>query len=268
MADPITFLLPMLASIVQGAIGHGMSANQAANERNESIRMARARREELQPIIDKLREAGDFFNLEEQMARDLGRASSQIDANAAATGMTNAGAGGADNVRADLLGSMIASMAQVKQQDELARTQMLAEILSDPSLQIAGLQEGNVVGQSILGALLGGVSGAGTQFASYLSSEEGIKLLQGMGGNQTVSAEMGPSALGGDFLDRMLVNSAGVPERRQLSAPNASARILPPTIGYADHVGLAASPRYAPGQRGSGGLPNYYAANPIRPALW
>ena len=264
MADPITFLLPMLASIIQGAIGHGMSANAAANERNEQIRMARARREELQPIINKLREAGDFFNLEEQMARDLGRASSQIDANAAATGMTNAGAGGADNVRADLLGSMIASMAQVKQQDELARTQMLAEILSDPSLQIGNLTEGNVAGQTLLAALLGGASGAATQFGSYLSSEEGIKLLQGMGGNQTVSAEMGDSIA--DPWDAFLTRGANRP--RQLSAPNATARILPPQVSYPDQVGLAASPRFAPGQRGSGGLPSYYSPNPIRPALW
>lgn len=259
MADPITFIVPMLASILQGAIGHGLAANQAANERNEQIRMARARREELQPIIDKLREAGDFFNMEEQLARDLGRAANQIDATAAQTGMTNAGAGGADAVRADLLGGMIAQLAQAKQADEMQRTQLLAEILSDPSLQVAGLTEGNVAGQSILGALLGGATGAGTQLSSYLSSEEGIELLKGLGKKDgTVSYEMGPSSRQGDYLDRMIGFDVSAAQNRRGSAWSPS---------YPDHLGLAASPRNAPGQRG-GALPNYYGSNPIRPALW
>lgn len=234
----IEFLLPMLASILQGAIGHGLAANQAANERNESIRMARARREELQPIIDKLREAGDFFNMEEQLARDLGRAANQIDATAAQTGMTNAGAGGADAVRADLLGGMIAQLAQAKQADEMQRTQLLAEILSDPSLQVAGLTEGNVVGQSILGALLGGATGAGTQLSSYLSSEEGIEILKGLGGNKKVSAQVGDS-------------------------------LADPWYGFLERNSQAVAPAAASrqGQRG-GALPNYYGSNPIRPALW
>lgn len=251
MADPITFIVPMLASILQGAIGHGLAANQAANERNEQIRMARARREELQPIIDKLREAGDFFNMEEQLARDLGRAANQIDATAAQTGMTNAGAGGADAVRADLLGGMIAQLAQAKQADEMQRTQLLAEILSDPSLQVAGLTEGNVAGQSILGALLGGATGAATQLSSYLSSEAGIELLKGLGKKNTNIDDMG------------LEDIFGPGGRRGAGGQAANAW----SPSYPDQLGLAASPRNAPGQRG-GALPNYYGSNPIRPALW
>jgi len=156
-----------------------MATNQAANARNEQIRMARARREELQPIIDKLSKARDYFDVDEQMVRDFSRASNQLTAQAASTGMTNAGTGGLDANRADLLGSMLAQLAQFKTQDDMQRTEMLAKILSDPDLQVGELQEGDVAGQTLLASILGGFTGAASNLNSYMSTPDGLAALQG-----------------------------------------------------------------------------------------
>lgn len=177
----IEFVLPMIASILQSAIGQGLAANQAANARNEQIKMARERRQELQPIIDSLRKARDYFGVEEQLVRDFSRASDQMAAQSAQTGMTNAGSGGLDANRSDLLGSMLAQLAQYKAGEEAQRQQLLAELLSDPSLYAGSLEESNVGGQTLLGGLLGGVAGAGSQLNAYLSTPEGIGILQNVG---------------------------------------------------------------------------------------
>lgn len=180
----IEFVLPMIASILQSAIGQGLAANQAANARNEQIKMARERRRELQPIIDSLRKARDYFGVEEQLVRDFSRASDQMAAQAAQTGMTNAGSGGLDANRSDLLGSMLAQLAQYKAGEEAQRQQMLAELLADPSLYAGSLSESPVGGQTVLGGLLGGVAGAGSQLNAYLSTPEGIGILQSLLGGK------------------------------------------------------------------------------------
>lgn len=177
----IEFVLPMIASILQSAIGQGLAANQAANARNEQIKMARERRQELQPIIDSLRKARDYFGVEEQLVRDFSRASDQMAAQSAQTGMTNAGSGGLDANRSDLLGSMLAQLAQYKAGEEAQRQQLLAELLSDPSLYAGSLEESNVGGQTLLAGLLGGAAGASTQLNAYLSTPEGIGILQNLG---------------------------------------------------------------------------------------
>jgi len=188
----IEFVLPMIASILQSAIGQGLAANQAANARNEQIKMARERRQELQPIIDSLRKARDYFGVEEQLVRDFSRASDQMAAQSAQTGMTNAGSGGLDANRSDLLGSMLAQLAQYKAGEEAQRQQLLAELLSDPSLYAGSLEESNVGGQTLLGGLLGGVAGAGSQLNAYLSTPEGIGILQGLMPNPATAAKGAP----------------------------------------------------------------------------
>lgn len=240
----IEFIIPMIASMIQGGLAHGMAANQAANQRNEQIRMARMRREELQPIIDKLRQARDYFDVEEQFVRDFSRADNQMSAQAQQSGMSNAGAGGLDANRASVLGEMLSGLAQFKQQDDLQRTAMLAEILADPSLQVGNLQEGDVAGQSILAGLLGVGTGAATQLNAYLSTPEGIDILKGLGQKKPDLADMGlGDVFGAGRTDQAAI---GQPRPRQLSL-SPSANILPGNPG--------------------GGLPTYYRPSPAQ-ALW
>ena len=181
---PISFLLPLFASILQGAIGHGLAENSRAREQNQLNAQRRARREELQPLINRLRETKDYFDLDEQFTRDFSRASNQLTAQAQSTGMTNAGTGGLDYNRGDLLASGLAQLAQAKQQDESRRQQLLAQLLSDHSLYEDMAQDENVLGATLLGGLLGGVSGGVKNLSEYFSSEAGLKSLTGaLGGN-------------------------------------------------------------------------------------
>lgn len=177
----IQFVLPMIASVIQGMLGQGLAANQATNQRNEDIRISALRRKELQPIIDRLTQAQDYFGVEEQLVRDFSRASDQMAAQGAQTGMTNAGSGGLDANRSDLLGELIAGLAQFKMQNEAQNQAMAAELLSDPTLYDGSRTPGNAAGNTILGGLLGGVAGAGTQLSSYLSTPEGINILNTLG---------------------------------------------------------------------------------------
>src|SRR5690606_25211548 len=180
----IEFLLPLLANILQGGIANAIQAGQTSRLNNEQIRLARLRREELQPLIDQLRTARDFTQHEEQLVRDFSRASDQMAAQSAQSGMTNAGSGGLDQVRRDTLGSMIASLAQVKAQDDMQRQQMLAQILSDPSLYAGEHAMFNPGVDAGLGGLGGLLAGAGSTLSAFLSTPEGIKILQGLGKSQ------------------------------------------------------------------------------------
>lgn len=177
----IEFLLPMIAGILQSGVGNALAANQAARANNQQIRLAQLRREELQPIIDQLRTARDYTQMDEQLVRDFSRASDQMAAQSAQTGMTNAGSGGLDQVRRDTLGSMIASLAQAKAADDMQRQQMLAEILSDPSLYVGEMAPNNVGMDTLWAGLGGGLAGAGSVLTSFLSTPEGIDILKGLG---------------------------------------------------------------------------------------
>lgn len=182
---PIQFLLPLFTSVLQGMLGHGLAENARAREQNQLLQQRRARREELQPLIDQLREAGDYINMDEQFVRDFSRASNQLTAQAASTGMTNAGTGGLDHARGDLLASGLAQLAQAKQADEARKQQLLAQILSDSSLYEGMAPDENVLGSTLLGGLLGGVTGAADNVSSYFSSEAGMKALADwLGGSQ------------------------------------------------------------------------------------
>lgn len=227
----IEFLLPMLAGILQGGIGSAIQAGTTARLNNEQIRLARLRREELQPVIDQLRTARDHSQLEEQMVRDFSRASDQMAAQSAQTGMTNAGSGGLDQVRRDVLGSMIASLSQAKSADDLQRQQMLAEILSDPSLYAGEHAPFNPGMDALLGGLGGALGGAGSVLTSFLSTPEGLDVLKGLGAQ---------SAGGGPGIHAVPTNSRYSPGVGQIA-------------GISDSVGLPA-PRYTNpvGPRGGG----------------
>lgn len=180
----IEFLLPLLANILQGGIANAIQAGQTSRLNNEQIRLARLRREELQPLIDQLRTARDFTGMEEQLVRDFSRASDQMAAQSAQTGTTNAGSGGLDQVRRDTLGGMIAQLAQTKMADDLQRKQMLAELLSDPSLYAGEHAMFNPGLDAALGGLGGALAGAGSTLSAFLATPDGIKILQGLGQSQ------------------------------------------------------------------------------------
>src|SRR5690606_21281315 len=86
----IEFFLPLMAGILQEGIGQAIAAGRTARLNNQNIRLAQLRRQELQPLIDSLRQARDFTQMEEQLVRDFTRASDQMAAERAQRGMTAA----------------------------------------------------------------------------------------------------------------------------------------------------------------------------------
>lgn len=189
-------ILPLAASFLQGAIGSGIQANQAARENERNRLVMQMRRSELQPIIDRLRKARDYFGVDEQFVRDFSRASDQANQQAAQSGMTNAGRGGLDQVQGDLLASGLAELARFKTQDDMQREQMLAQILSDPTLYGGQLPPENVGAQTAWGALGGGVAGLGSALNSFISTDEGMAALAGLFTPETVALEAPKPKLG------------------------------------------------------------------------
>lgn len=181
---PIEFFLPLIAGILQEGVGQAIAAGRTARLNNQNIRLAQLRRQELQPLIDSLRQARDFTQMEEQLVRDFTRASDQMAAERAQSGMTAAGTGGLDQVRRDTLGAMIASLAQAKAQDQAQRQQLLAEILSDPLLYEGERPTENAGLAALLSGLGGGLAGAGSILTSFLSTQEGMDVLRGLGASR------------------------------------------------------------------------------------
>lgn len=170
-------ILPIVANIIQGGLAGGMQANAATRENNRQRDMANLRRQELQPLIEQLRRGRDYFGVEENLVRDFSRAADQMSAQSAQTGMTNAGSGGLDRNRSDLLGGLLAQLATVKQQNESQDTQLLAQILGDPTLYGGIGNPDNVGASTAMGGLLGGASGLGSILTAFLATEEGLAAL-------------------------------------------------------------------------------------------
>lgn len=189
-------ILPIAASIIQGAIGQGMAARGAAQENQRQSEIARMRRQELQPIIERLRKARDYFGMEESLVRDFSRAADQMNAQSAQTGMTNAGSGGLDRNRSDLLGAMLAQLAQFKDQDDLQRQQLLAQLVGDASLYADAGAPIDVGQQTLWGALGGMAAGAGSALNAFISTEEGLNALRGLFASESSvpKLEMGAKA--------------------------------------------------------------------------
>lgn len=173
-------IIPIAANIIQGMLAGGMNARSASRENLRQSEIAQMRREELRPIIERLRKARDFFGAEENLVRDFSRAADQMAAQSAQTGMTNAGSGGLDRNRADLLGAMIAELAQFKDQDQLQREQLLAQLVGDPSLYADAGPAVNVGTDTFWGGLAGGAAGAGSALNAFLSTPEGLEALGGL----------------------------------------------------------------------------------------
>ena len=180
----IEFVLPVIASLLQGAAAGGLHAFQSGRQANEDRRLAGIRRAELQPIIDNLRKSRDWFQVEENLARNFSRSADQMAAEGAQTGMTGAGRGGLDQRRGDVLGELIASLSEAQMQDDRQRQAMLAELLSDPTLYAGQADQRNIGLESILGALTGGAAGLGSILPAFLSTPEGLDVLRGLGGGK------------------------------------------------------------------------------------
>lgn len=220
---PIQFLIPLFASILQSGMQGALAENARAREVNEQRAMLRQRREALQPLIDRLSEAKDYFDLDEQFTRDFSRASNELTAQAASSGMTNAGTGGLDHVRGDVLAAGLAQLAQAKQQDENRRQELLAQLLSDVSLY-GGLPDESVASATLLGGLLGGVQGVGSNLASYFSTDKGMeRLADYLGGGQSQNTiDMDNLSLTDLFGAGGVQNQAAIgTNRNQLVAPRA-----------------------------------------------
>lgn len=218
-------ILPIAASIIQGGIGNALAANSASQENNRQRLVSQARRAELQPIIDRLQEARDYFGVEEQFTRDFSRASEQMAAQSAQSGMTDAGRGGLDQVRADQLGAGLASLAQFKTQDEAQRQNLLAQILSDPSLFGGVVPEENTGLQTFLGGLGGAAAGAGSVLNSFISTPEGMAALGslfGQGGPTTQNVVDNGSVMGTPMFGDALISQARSGMNAQAAAPASS----------------------------------------------
>lgn len=186
----IEFVLPIVAGLVQGAAASGLQAWQSGTEANRMRELSRIRRAELQPLIDSLRQARDWTGAEENLVRNFSRAADQMAAESAQAGMTGAGRGGLDARRSDILGQLVAQLSEAQMADEREREMMLAQLLSDPSLYEGELANVNVGGQSLAAMLAGGLAGAGSVLPAFLSTEEGLDVLRGLGRQ--------PSATGGE----------------------------------------------------------------------
>lgn len=236
----VQFLVPLFANILSGMIGHGLAENSRAREANELRAQSRAKREALQPIINRLNQAADTFDMDEQFVRDFSRAANQLTAQSASTGMTNAGTGGLDSVRGDLLASGLAQLAQAKSQQDMQRQQLLAQLLSDDSLYGGVGGDENVAGATLLGGLLGGVAGGTANLNSYLSSAPGLAaLMSAFGAGDASGTKNGMvnvvdqgsvDSTGGNWLDLLLRGSAG--SRLALPSPGVYAQAAAPTPAY------------------------------------
>lgn len=233
---PIEFFLPLIAGILQEGVGQAIAAGRTARLNNQNIRLAQLRRQELQPLIDSLREARDFTQMEEQLVRDFTRASDQMAAERAQSGMTAAGTGGLDQVRRDTLGAMIASLAQAKAQDQTQRQQLLAEILSDPLLYEGERPTENAGLAALLSGLGGGLAGAGTILTSLLSTKEGIDVLRSLSKESDAGARGIPGVTAGITVNPLvpqhasgIAGMADVPSVPRRQAPQRP--MLPSWLG-------------------------------------
>ena len=218
---PWSVILPIAASIIQGAVGQGMAANSAARENQRQSQIMSLRRQELQPIIDRLREARNYFGVEETLVRDFSRSADQMAAQSAQTGMTNAGSGGLDNNRADLLGSLLSGLAEYKNQDEMQRQQMLAALLSDPTMYGGMVGTDDPTQAGLLGALGGGAAGLGSALNSFISTKEGMDALRSLFSPDpgVVKVDQGVSTANTDPFWGLLTGGAN-----QAAAPAPAAR--------------------------------------------
>ena len=220
---PWSVILPIAASIIQGAVGQGMAANSAARENQRQSQIMSLRRQELQPIIDRLREARNYFGVEETLVRDFSRSADQMAAQSAQTGMTNAGSGGLDNNRADLLGSLLSGLAEYKNQDEMQRQQMLAALLSDPTMYGGMVGTDDPTQAGLMGGLGGGLAGLGSALNSFISTPEGMAALGSLFGDGevgTVEVDEGVSTAGQDAGWNFLMGG----QNRAPTAPAPAAR--------------------------------------------
>jgi hypothetical protein len=235
-------IIPIAASILQGMFASGMHARGAARENQRQSEIAQMRREELRPIIERLRKARDYFGAEEHLVRDFSRAADQMAAQSAQTGMTNAGSGGLDRNRADLLGAMIAELARFKDEDQLQREQLLAQLVGDPSLYADAGAPINVGAETFWGGLGGAFAGAGSALNAFLSTPEGLAALKGA---FTRSSGAGTEASPSPFT----VRAPGV-----TSSYQPTADLYTPTLGFRQPTSSVARPAAG----GSGGAGAYY----------
>ncbi len=180
----LQFLLPLFTSLASSGIGGALAAGTTSAANKREAEMAELRRAMLMrmkaDILGGAQGAGDA--MDQQAIRDFSRASDQIGAQAASTGMTNAGRGGQDALQAETLGALLAQLAQAKQQDDLQRQQLVTQLINDPSFTIPDPDSINVGADSFHGLLGGLASGGLNTMASFMGTDTGMQMLMDMFG--------------------------------------------------------------------------------------
>ena len=172
-------LLLALGGLFGGAQG-GLGAFEAAQQQQAQRATATLNRARIEQLINELE---DFSNngLIAQANKNYNRAAGEIGANTAARGTYSSGNVGARALQAGALGDTIANLSQQEQQNQLARHQLVAQLLGNPAFQTpsSGINPGLA---SFLGLLGGGAGGAGQALGSTLSTDYGLTALANLGG--------------------------------------------------------------------------------------
>lgn len=153
-------ILAMLISAAAGAAGSGIEGFQATKANRREAAGLAGQRARLEPILNRLRNP-NFGSLDRKAVDDMSRASDQISSNRAASGMTDAGRGGADAMNSEVLSSILAQLAGDKQQATFQNEQLMAEILSNPIFSAPSPNEFNPWLDGALGFVGGAAAGAG-----------------------------------------------------------------------------------------------------------
>lgn len=191
--DPI--VLSMLLQAGLGAISGGFGAGQQASQENARRRAAEGQRARLLGLIDQIRDVG-YADVDMAQSAAYTDALNQATAGAASRGVS----GGVRNAAQDrVLAGAIADLARFKEQDQRAREQQIAGILQNDAF---GVPEGqmDVVGQGLLGGLIGLAGGGAEGLGNVLGNTELSAELFGSdgggggGGGATAGASPGDAA--------------------------------------------------------------------------
>lgn len=180
----LQFLLPLITSMATSAIGGAVSAGTASSANRRQAEAARSKREIVERMMREVRggAGGARAALDEQATRDFSRAADQVGAQSAAAGMTNAGRGGQDALQAETLGGILAALAEAKNQDDLQRKQLLANMINDPAFSVPNPESFNPGSDALLGGLGGLASGGLNTMASMMGTEAGMGMLMDLFG--------------------------------------------------------------------------------------
>lgn len=258
------FILPTLISTIGGAVTSGTQAYQAERQNQMAASTAQQRRAQLNELIAQIRDT-DYRGLERGASAQFSQAADQIEALTAGRGTFGSGATGARNLQTQALSDILTQLGMQKNQDELARQQMIGNIMGDQAFMVPDPALFNPGQAGMTGTLMGGAGGLASGAAAFFATDGGQEWLKSLGGS--APAAPAPSGPTGNFG----VQIAPIPGVAPQATPVASWQqpyvpaIVPRVAGP-----MASQAALPPGgyNPGAWGAPVQTYVTPLRPSVW